>query len=99
MHGFNHAPTNNVNSVFPKVVQHFAEIKRPLTTFEICHNSALFQQMEDCYELHELFLAFYKVPIRNLLSHRSLPMKSSILPLILNMLARQTHVILINNHP
>jgi hypothetical protein len=28
-----------------------------------------------------------------------LPMKSSILPLILNMLARQTHVILINNHP
>ncbi len=79
MNGFNHVPTSSVNPVFPKVVQHFENIKKLLTTIEICYRSPLFQEMEDRDELHELSLAFYKIPICNLLSHRNLPMKSSIL--------------------
>ncbi len=50
--------------------------------------------MEDHDEEHELSLAFYKVPIHNLLTHKSLPMKSNILSLILNMLIRWVYVIL-----
>jgi len=88
MHGFNHVPTNSVSLEFPRVVWHFEEIKKLFTTFKICHRLPLFQHMEDCDELHKLSFAFYRVPIRNLLNHKSLPMKSSILSLIFNMLVK-----------
>jgi hypothetical protein len=50
--------------------------------------------MEDHDEEHELSLTFYRVPIHNMLTHKSLPMKSNILSLILNMLIRRVYVIL-----
>ncbi len=50
--------------------------------------------MEDHDEEHELSLAFYRVPIHNLLTHKNLPMKSNILSLILNMLIKRVYVIL-----
>jgi hypothetical protein len=99
MHGFSHALTNSVSSVFLIIVWHFEEIKKLLTTFDICHGSPLFQQIEDCDKLHKLPLVFYRVPIRNLLSHRNLPRKNNILSFILTRLARQVDVIPIDNHP
>jgi len=50
--------------------------------------------MEDHDEEHELSLTFYRVPIHNLLTHKSLPMKNNILSLIVNMLIRRVYVIL-----
>ncbi len=44
-------------------------------------------------------LSFCSVTIHNLLSHKSSPTKSSILPLILGMLATVAYVVLTNNHP
>jgi hypothetical protein len=99
MHGFRHVPTNSVSLVFLMVFWHFEEIKKLFTTFKIRHRSPLFQQMENCDELHKLSFAFYKVPIRNLLSHKSLPMKNNIFSFIFNMLAKRAHVILTNIHP
>jgi hypothetical protein len=88
MNGFSHVPTNSVNPMFPRVVQHFEEIKKLFTRFEIRYRLPLFQEMEDHDELHEFSLTFYRMPICNLLSHRSLPMKSNILSLVFNMLPR-----------
>ncbi len=88
MNGFNHVPISSVNPMSLRVVRHFEEIKKFFITFEICYRSPLFQEVENHYKLHELSFAFYKVPICNLLSHRNLPMKSSILSFVLSILPR-----------
>jgi hypothetical protein len=56
LYGFSHAPTSSVNPMFPRVVQHFEEIKFFFTTLEIHHSTPLFQQMENYNELHKFSL-------------------------------------------